>query len=248
MRSTSLVRAGLRRLGFDVARYPIHTTLTGHLKTVLSKLGVSLVLDVGANSGQFATQLRMVSGFSGRIVSFEPAPAAFARLAAASHGDPMWEVRQIALGASPGELEMVTYADDDWNSFHHIDAANLALSGRTLTPTGTTMCPVSTIEREWDGVARPTDTVFLKSDTQGHDLAVLSGAHSRIHLVDGLLIEASLHQMYVGSPHLSEVLATTADLGFAPTGFFPVSRHAGSLILDEVDLCLIRTDAARRPR
>ena len=45
------------------------------LRTILEKESIDLVLDVGANEGQFAQKIR--SFYSGKILSFEPVPSVF---------------------------------------------------------------------------------------------------------------------------------------------------------------------------
>jgi hypothetical protein len=67
----------------------------------MAAYGVHLVIDVGANSGQYASGLR-AAGYAGRIVSFEPLSEPHGRLAAASSRDADWDCRQLALGRRPG--------------------------------------------------------------------------------------------------------------------------------------------------
>ena len=76
-----------------------------NLKGLLRKYRVDLVLDVGANRGQYAGQLRR-SGYTGRILSFEPVPEVFAELSRAAAGDDLWDVHQLALGRERAELDM----------------------------------------------------------------------------------------------------------------------------------------------
>ena len=68
-----------------------------HVAWLLRELEVNIVLDVGANLGQYARSLR-ANGYAGRIVSFEPVPHIADRLEKRASGDPDWQVLRCALG------------------------------------------------------------------------------------------------------------------------------------------------------
>jgi len=68
------------------------------LKSIFERFKIDLVLDVGANEGQFAKKLRAF--YAGEILSFEPVSASFGKLAAAALPDPHWRAYNIALGSS----------------------------------------------------------------------------------------------------------------------------------------------------
>ena len=56
-----------------------------------------MVIDVGANMGQFAIELRN-AGYSGQIISFEPLIEYYKHLI--SIADDMWHIENCALGNS----------------------------------------------------------------------------------------------------------------------------------------------------
>jgi FkbM family methyltransferase len=98
---------------------PIRPLLTREslaLVRILEHHGITVVLDVGANVGQYATRLRH-GGWDGRIVSFEPLPAAHAALSAAAADDPAWEIAPpVALGAEAGTVALNISAESDMSS------------------------------------------------------------------------------------------------------------------------------------
>src|SRR5882724_10524533 len=68
---------------------------------LLRAFGISCVLDVGANSGQFGRKLRL-AGYSGRIVSFEPVSGPYRQLTEVAKRDDEWCTAQMALGDRTG--------------------------------------------------------------------------------------------------------------------------------------------------
>src|SRR5262245_15866653 len=87
-----LIHKVLRRFGYRLM--PIAMTSGDEcLATHLRDHGIDLILDVGANTGQFASQTFRL-GYQGRIVSFEPQAAAHAALVANSRAHPRWLVAE----------------------------------------------------------------------------------------------------------------------------------------------------------
>ncbi len=64
----------VRRLGYDIERRDL--SHPARRAAAMQTRGVDLVLDIGANLGQYVDRLRDF-GYDGRIVSFEPLPDAF---------------------------------------------------------------------------------------------------------------------------------------------------------------------------
>jgi len=76
---------------------------------------IDTVLDVGANTGQFASQLRAL-GYRGRIVSFEPISDVYEELARNAARDDAREARRLALGASAGQAAINVSRDSRFSS------------------------------------------------------------------------------------------------------------------------------------
>lgn len=215
-----------------------------HVAWLLEELGINVVLDVGANRGQYAEALR-ASGYRGRIVSFEPLPSAADALEKAAAGDPDWLVRRCALGDADttmeihvgegqGRLSSLLPATDfgrDWNA--RIDAATtVPVEVRRLD---------GLLDEVLAGVAEPR--VYLKLDTQGFDLRAFAGVGDRIADVAAMQSEVSIVPLYEGMPHFTDQLRTYERHGFELTGMFPVVRDQKTLRVIEFDAMMVRTAA-----
>jgi len=94
-----LIHQTLQSVGWDLRR--VGNFREPNLADFLHCRAIDLVLDVGANEGQFAMALRD-AGYAGEIVSFEPISFVFAKLAANAVRGHHWTARRQALGDRVG--------------------------------------------------------------------------------------------------------------------------------------------------
>ncbi|WGF86483.1 FkbM family methyltransferase [Marinivivus vitaminiproducens] len=159
--------------------------------------GIDLVLDVGANRGQYAKRLR-AHGYDGRIVSIEPLPDLRDALLAEAAGDPLWTVAAaMAFGDAPGEAVIERSAESDMSSLLPQSALLRAMSPSSVVVERVAV-PVARLDDlapAWlgDG-ARP----FLKLDVQGYEARVLDGAAALLPRLAGVQVELSLLECYEG--------------------------------------------------
>ncbi|NJL07471.1 MAG: FkbM family methyltransferase [Methylacidiphilales bacterium] len=190
---------------------------------LVAKHGITLVLDVGANEGQFGRQLR-ATGYRGRIVSFEPIGTVHATLSSAAGGDSAWIIAPpLALGRSPGHADIDVHADTSISSFRtlrHIPFT--APTEGPIAPTRRERVEVARLDDIFDRYVRPTDKVLLKIDVQGFESEVLSGATASLPRVEAVLIEVSLVPMYDDEPGYLDMLGHLRSLGFHAVFFSSV--------------------------
>src|SRR6201995_3473637 len=92
--------------GLEIRKTSVYTSPKLRHQLLFSQFPIDLVLDAGANTGQFVHQCR-AAGYRGNIISFEPSAAAHASLLQSAASDPHWTVAdRIALGATPSEVEI----------------------------------------------------------------------------------------------------------------------------------------------
>ena len=202
-RISELARDTLRRFGFDLIRFR-------SLNSIFSQHGIDVVFDVGANVGQYATQLRRL-GYRGRIVSFEPQATAFATLSALAAKDPGWTAVHAGLGSADGQLTMNIYNNTALSSMFTLDESVFEHQARKV---GTETIEIRTVDGVLDRHVRPEDRVFLKIDTQGYEQEVLRGAEASFSRLVGIQIEMSLTPIYPGRPTLDEMIALLKTKGF----------------------------------
>lgn len=228
----------LRRFGKDIVPLQPAEIVPAPLVALLEARRVDLVLDVGANVGQYARALRR-AGYGGRIVSFEPVASAHARLADAAAGDPAWTVApRMALGAADGEAEIHVSNRTDMSSLLPIRGEALAALPKARS-VGREPVPVRRLDGVYAEYAGAGARAFLKIDTQGFERAVLDGAGAVLAELQGLQLELSLIPLYHGEAGYLEMIDRLAGSGFEihllVPGFFS-KRLGRQLQIDAVFL------------
>jgi FkbM family methyltransferase len=216
-----------------------------HMRRLLKYLDVDCVFDVGANVGQYAEKLRRYSDFRGRILSFEPNPAAFAKLQAKAAGDPLWDVFPIALGAEEGTAVFQAYDDSLLGSFLQFDATSrhspTHMGQKAIEVQVKLLSEYFPVMRERYCFERP----FLKLDTQGFDLQVAIGAGPALREFLGIQSEVAFAPIYKGASKFDTVVSFYQANGFVMSRLFPNNDvHFPELV--EMDVALVRADKVRR--
>ena len=175
---------------------------------------IDVILDVGANVGQFAQEIRK-GGYHGHIISYEPLSSAHATLVATAASDPLWDVAErCAVGASDGWAEINIAG----NSYSSSLLPMLDLHREAAPPSayqGTEPCRVITLDSYIARTCSDPTTVFgLKIDTQGYESQVLAGLRRNHDRVKVVVCEMSLAPLYAHGPSMSELCRLLAELGY----------------------------------
>jgi FkbM family methyltransferase len=205
----------LRSQGFHVVRLPQgEVTATNIRQHWIDRLGIDLVVDVGANEGQFVGWMRD-RGYAGRIVSFEPQAAAFAACSALWGNDRRWTGLRMALGESKGELALQIAGNSMSSSLlPMLDSHVNALPSSAIV--SEEMVPVERIDAAIGPHLDGASQLYLKIDTQGFELPVLRGATGLLDKVAFLELELSLVPLYDGQALLPETVSAVQAMGFTP--------------------------------
>jgi GDP-D-mannose 3',5'-epimerase len=206
-----------RALRSGVATDPVHDRL-------LSELQPQMVIDVGANGGQFALAALEASPTT-TVMSFEPQSGARERYRRAI-SDRRAELRPCALGARVGSAIMHVSKSDDNSSLLPIlpEQERLFPGAREV---GVETILVSTLDDEIKDVP---DRTLLKLDVQGFELEVLRGGGNVLRQVEWVLSEISFEGLYGGQARPGEVIALLAEHGFEISRVVHLSMRGGRSI------------------
>ncbi len=209
--STKAVKSMLAKAGLRIERNYVVRDAMRHFIDKAQELGVGTVIDVGANAGQFASDLRR-GGYDGAIFSFEPIKAAHAACVRAANDDANWHVMPaMALGNQVGTAEIHVSQNLVSSSLMPIKRNSVDAAPQSAFSNKETITVARLDDVAESGWVRP---LALKIDTQGFELEVLRGGTSTLQDVVLLQLEMSLVELYEGAPTFSEVYREVEALGF----------------------------------
>ena len=159
---------------------------------------------------------------------------------------PPWRVEALALGERDCEdAQFHIMAGAEFRSFLEPDAAsgyrpdlNAVIARERVR-----MQRLETWARA-NNAELPLERVYLKLDTQGYDLAVMSGVGEFIGHIAAMQSEIPFKQLYKDAPDATAHLAHYQKLGFEPAEMFS-NNHARDGRAIEFDCVMVNT---LRPR
>lgn len=187
-----------------------------------------LVLDVGANRGQFA--LVAARRFpQAALVCFEPLAKPRETLERALRWHPSLDVIAYAVSTHAGEADFVISRADDSSSLLPMTETQAQHFPGTEA-TGRTMVRTAPLD-ELVAPERRLRPCLLKIDVQGVELDVINGASSVLGVVDSVLVECSFVELYRGQALAGEIVDALHGRGFLLTALCsPVADRSGRVL------------------
>jgi len=207
----------LNSAGFDVVRIsrkPEHTLIG------LRSSSFHTIIDVGANTGQFARKI--ISMFpQARIYSFEPLPEPFRVLQgwAIQQPDERVVAFNVALGDNEGTFEMFKHLD------HSPSSSFLRSTGvcekhypfiRRQDPISVDMKTLDNfLVKESISLLPPT---LIKLDVQGFEDRVIKGGQRTFENSDACIVEIGLDPLYESQADFIDVSTLLKEMGYYYAG------------------------------
>lgn len=182
---------------------------SSHLNFVVScmvNLHVTTVLDIGANVGQFAIDIRRC-GFTGLIESLEPALDSYNQLKINSLKDNLWNVNKLALGSVPGQVALNISGNSGLSSsFLQMNESHISnFPGSQFTRKE--IVEVETLIHFSEKNKIDLKATLLKIDVQGFEMDVLVGSGELLNDIPLVLCEVSLSPLYKGESSFFELVS-----------------------------------------
>jgi FkbM family methyltransferase len=202
-------------LGIDMMK--VHP----ELNCVDFRKGSRVILDVGANRGNFATNILLGAPLS-EVHCFEPNPELFPELEAkcrslgSEKGRPRAIANGIGVGTASGTLDLIVTNFAPASSMLPVsEASRSGWPKADLAVKRRNAVPVRTI-REYAGAHNIKAVKILKMDVQGFEMEVLKGCGDFLGHIEYIYAEIQFRPLYEGAPLWTDMLKYLKERGFRP--------------------------------
>lgn len=217
--------------GLEIIKYPT-PELDRRIK-LLQHYNIDVVIDVGANIGQYGSEMRNI-GYKGRIISFEPTSEAFEKLSKTSKNDPAWEIYHSSLGERDGKTT-INISKNSVSSSLLDSLSELTKIAPNASFIKKEEIDIKKLDSVFNALNIDNKNIYLKIDTQGYESLVLEGAKESLKNILGIQLEMALIPSYEGAITFQEMTAKLNSFGFklvtVESGFY--DKVSGKLM--EVD-------------
>lgn len=208
-----LIKKLFNKFGIEINRLQPNLDDGSQVIAAMRKVNIDVIFDIGANAGQFSSEIRM-KGYTGKIISFEPLTSARELLIHQAAKDKNWTIHdRAAIGDRKGSID-INISKNSYSSSilpmlkTHLDAA---INSEYI---GVEKTPMITLDSVADSYLDKDSNCFLKIDTQGYESQVLDGGFKTLAKAKGVHCELSLVKLYEGQELWKDIIARLEKEGF----------------------------------
>ena len=221
-------RRFIQKFGLDIHKYSPRPDKFYYLQT----FGIKTVLDIGANVGQFAKEIRQVLP-EAKIYSFEPIKECFEQLNENMKTDKNFEAFNFALGDKNETIKMNRSSYTPSSSI-----LEMADAHKKLFPHTKESKPEQIEIRKLDDIINSISLekeTLIKVDVQGFEDKVIAGGIETFKKAKIVLIENSFIELYEGQPFFDDIYEKIKSLGFVYKGNLQekLNKKTGQVISED---------------
>lgn len=233
------VKSLFRLCGLDVRRVPPFEPYDW-----LKGRNIHTVFDIGANVGQFASQIHRVLP-DAMLYSFEPLEDCYNELLKKMGHLPTFRAFNFALGDRNGQAQI--YRNDYTPSSSLLPMEELHKQAFPFTDHAT----LEKIEvRRLDDVVgdlEVNENVLIKIDVQGFEDKVILGGEKLLSRASVLVVETTFEPLYNGQPLFDAIYDLLRKRGFAYMGTEDILRNPNDGTVLQCDSLFVRPVNRRNP-
>lgn len=216
-----IIKHILRNFGIDIIKFTPDKSSDALLKKIIEFLEIDLIIDVGANEGQFIELVRSL-GYNKKIISIEPLSKAFKILENKFSGRSNFEAYNFALGNFDGKSE-INVSENSFSSSLlniHENHLNAAPQSKFIKKENIEVRKLDSMKDEFK--LNDAKSIFLKLDVQGFEKHVLEGSLENLSKIKLISTEMSLVPLYHTSTLFIDLIQFMQKNGF---DFYAVERE-----------------------
>jgi FkbM family methyltransferase len=203
----------------------------------LRKMEIKTILDIGANTGQFAKRIHEIFP-DASLYSFEPIRDCYEELVSNFKGVEKFRAFNLALGNETGKLEI--------HRSEYSPSSSILPMG-TLHKTSFPFTQNEIIEEinvvkldDLDTEIEIQAPLLIKLDVQGFEDKVIEGGMKIFNRADIIIIELSVEELYNGQKLFDELYGILKKLGFRYQGNYEQLHHPDDGRVLQMDGIFIR--------
>jgi len=203
----------------------------------IKQAGIRTVLDIGANTGQFAGAAHAVLP-NARIYSFEPLTDCYEELIHRFSGERNFQAFNVALGCDEGRTTF--YRNSFTKSSSILPMLDLHRGAFPWTaPASATTVELRRLDSFWDEL-RLQPEVLVKIDTQGYEDRVILGGERIICTAKYVFVETSFEPLYEAQASFETIYDAMTNRGFRYAGNIDQLESPGDGRILQADALFVR--------
>lgn len=224
----NIIRRYLHKIGLDIHRYDKRSSKFDYIK----EIQIKTVLDIGANVGQFASEIRNILP-DAKILSFEPIKDCFDKLNIKMQNDDKFYSFNYALGEEEREVEI--------NKNEYLPSSSILTMSKNHTdlfPHTQKTTKEKILIKKMDEIIELKDLekeILIKIDAQGFEDKIIKGGINIIKNSKAMLVETSFIELYKNQPLFDDIYKQLTEIGFTYKGGIQekTNKKTGEIISED---------------